>query len=152
MGETQAKTSKKAKAIYRAEDFANNERVAAVRNITASTELPKGRTALIVAVEEKAITLIVPSRTVCAVGHVVVVRFFDRKNYERVCGAPRSVQEKAQILSVNGKVTSVEHGPDESSVVECELQQFNAVEWQKFRDAFAESQGNVSKLTKRLKS
>ena len=136
MGETQAKTKKKASPVFRAEDFEGNERVAAVRNITASTELPKGRTALIVAVEEETVTLIVPSRTVCAVGHVVVVRFFDRKNYERVCGAPRSVQEKAQILSVTCKVSQVDPAPDESAVVKCELQQFNLVEWKKFRAAF----------------
>lgn len=142
----------KPKPLLLGDDPESTDCVAAVRNITASTELPKGQVALLSGAEEKSVTLVVPSRGMCSVGHVIVVRFFDRKAYERVGGAPRSVQEKAQILSVTGKVAKVEAGPADGSVVECVLQQFNEAEWRKFRAAFAPVQGRVGKLAKRIKS
>ncbi len=79
-----------------------------VRNITLSRDLPRGERATIKP-GAAGLTLVLPE-SFCADGNLLLLRFFDDEEYQKVRNSPRSVQDKAQLLSLTGRVSRVGPG------------------------------------------
>ena len=69
----------------------------------------------------------------------------------RVKNSPRSVQDKAQRISLTTKVKAIEPVGSDQALVTLELQQFVEKEWVKFLSSFKQTQDNVSSIVKSIK-
>jgi hypothetical protein len=142
--------AKKAKPLFKSSDFESSECSVVMRNVTTSTDLPKSQKARMTEIGKGTLTLHLP-KGACSVGHCLLLRFFDKDVYARVQNSPRSVQDKAQRMSVTVRVKEVVPAGVNSCLAVLELQQYVEKEWAGFIGSFAAIQANVSGLVKRIK-
>jgi hypothetical protein len=126
---------KRAKQPAKKTAFEGKPCLVVMRNITTSTDLPKGESPELLEARRTEAVLRVPAGT-CAEGHLLLLRFFDEQEYLKVRNSPRSVQDKAQLLAVTGRVVSVEAPPSQKSRVTLELNPSADKEWQALVKSF----------------
>lgn len=141
---------KKPQSFLRKSDFESAQCVVVMRNITTSTDLPKGQKAELAEVGKSELSILVPAGA-CSEGHLLLLRFFDEAAFLKVRNSPRSVQDKATRLSVTAKVSRLEPAKDGKSVATLDLQQVVDKEWQELVESLTTVQNKVSQLSKRIK-
>lgn len=113
-----------------------------MRNITTSTDLPKGESPELVDAKRSEVVLRVPEGA-CGEGNLLLLRFFDEQEYLKVRNSPRSVQDKAQRFAVTGRVSQVQAAPGKKIQVSVALQQSGDKEWQALVKSFAAAAQDV---------
>lgn len=144
------KKTKKSDSILKKSDFENKQSVVVMRNITTSTDLAKGQQPELVEVGKRELSLLLPAGA-CSEGHLILLRFFDEADYQRVRNSPRSVQDKAQKLALTAKVLRVEGAPGGKCLAALDLQQYVDKEWQILLKSLSSVQKSVNGLVKRIK-
>jgi hypothetical protein len=143
------KKAKKPDLILKKSDFENKKSVVVMRNITTSTDLAKGQQPELVEVGKRELSLLLPNGA-CSEGHLILLRFFDEADYQRVRNSPRSVQDKAQKLALTAKVLRTEPAGDKC-LAALDLQQYVDKEWQALLKSLSNVQKSVNGLVKRIK-
>lgn len=141
---------KKARHFFKKADFESKRCLVVMRNITTSTDLPKGQQPELAEVGKSELALLIPAGS-CSEGHLLLLRFFDEQDYQKVRNSPRSVQDKAQMLSITAKVSHIEQAPGHKCVATLDLQQYVDKEWQGLVKSFSATQHKVSTIIKRIK-
>lgn len=100
-----------------------------MRNITTSADLPKGVHPEVAGVGKAGLALLIPAGS-CSEGHLLLLRFFEEQQYQKVRNSPRSVQDKAQLLAVTAKVRRIEKAPGGKCLATLDLQQYAEKDWQ----------------------
>jgi hypothetical protein len=150
MPSPQNKTKAKPDALIKKSDFENKQYVVVMRNITTSTDLPKGQYPELAEVGKEELSLLLPA-TACSEGHLLLLRFFEEPAWQRVRNSPRSVQDKSQRLALTAKVARIEAAPGGKCLATLDLQQYVDKEWQTLLRALSAMQKSVNGLVKRIK-
>jgi hypothetical protein len=141
---------RKSKHFFKKSDFESKRCLVVMRNITTSTDLPKGQNPELAEIGKSDLSMLIPAGA-CSEGHLLLLRFFEEQEYEKIRNAPRSVQDKAQLLAVTAKVTRLDPAADQKCLAVLDLQQYVDKEWQELLKSLSEAQDKVSKLVKRIK-
>ncbi len=126
----------KADEVFNASDFESIRLVVHFQNITTRTEVKDKKSAQLIEIGDKWLTLELPSKS-CNDRHNVMV---DVKR------AGKGKQKDVDILSVTGKVFSVEDLGDNRMQVVVECVQFEERRWNDLLSLYANRQAEIQKF------
>jgi len=131
------------------ENFESLQHALIFVNTTAKTQVQDPKQIEIVEYSKARICLRLPASS-CAEGHAVMLFVAPEAQRDNLLQFVKTHQGKG-VMSITGKIKSVEPNKNETSIVWVDLIQYIEGEWREFLKAYTDKQNQIDKIIKDVK-